>query len=93
MDWSQPRHLSVDTDVLRRDLLRAIHPWTASQADGDFASELRSGIDIDVVSPLRNEVASRSSDSPRCIDVEGAAACATQTKSNASAASEIGHRD
>lgn len=51
VEWSEPRYLPVDTDVLRRDLLRVTYPWTAMQADHGLADALRSGVDIDVMSP------------------------------------------
>jgi hypothetical protein len=51
VEWSEPRYVAVDTEVLRRDLLRVAYPWTVAQADNGLADGLRSGADIDVVSP------------------------------------------
>jgi hypothetical protein len=51
VEWSEPRYLPVDTDVLRRDLLRTVYPWSAQQSDHGLADALHSGVDIDVVSP------------------------------------------
>lgn len=49
--WAEPRHLSVDLDIVRNDIARAIYPWTVAGADDGLAELLRSGHDLQVVSP------------------------------------------
>ena len=48
--WPEPRCLSVDTDVVRGDLERAVH--SAADADDDITELLRrGGYDIAIISP------------------------------------------
>lgn len=49
--WADPRHVSIDVEVVRRDLERAVYPWTVVGADEGFTDLLRGGHDLQVVSP------------------------------------------
>lgn len=49
--WAEPRYLSVDADVVRGDLERAVHSWNAADADDGITELLRGGHDIEVISP------------------------------------------
>lgn len=42
-----PEH-AVDTDALRRELIRATAPWTATQKDGGFAGHLRANYALEL---------------------------------------------
>ena len=47
--WISPRFLDVDRETVRRELLRAIRPWTAADEDGSLAEDLRRGIPLHVL--------------------------------------------
>lgn len=49
--WADPRHVSVDTEIVRRDIERAVYPWTVADADDGLADLLRSAHDLQVISP------------------------------------------
>jgi hypothetical protein len=49
--WSDPKYVGVDVDIVRRDVERASYPWTVTGADEGLSDFLRSGIDVQVVSP------------------------------------------
>jgi hypothetical protein len=47
--WVLPRHLDVDRETVRRELLRAIRPWTDSGRDGHLAEDLHRGVTLHVL--------------------------------------------
>ena len=49
--WVSPRTLQVDVDVVRAELLRAIHRFTISGHDGGLAERLRRQESIHVITP------------------------------------------
>ena len=48
-EWTSAVPLNVDTEVVRRRLLREIRPWEQAGSDGGLASDLRSGARMEVV--------------------------------------------
>lgn len=48
-EWTSAIPLSVDTEVVRRRLLREIRPWEQARTDGGLGADLRSGAKIEVV--------------------------------------------
>lgn len=49
VDWSEPIPVEVDTDVVRRHLLREIGPWTVNGKDSGMAEQLRRNAPVEVV--------------------------------------------
>ena len=49
--WADARGLSVDPEVVRDELARALYPWELARTDGGLLQRLREGLDISVVSP------------------------------------------
>jgi hypothetical protein len=49
VEWTSALPVTVDTDVVRRRLLREIRPWEQVGADGGLASDLRAGARLEVV--------------------------------------------
>lgn len=49
--WADPRHVGIDVEVVRRDIERAVYPWTVAGADDGFGELLRGGHDLQVISP------------------------------------------
>lgn len=47
--WILPRHLDVDRETIRRELLRAVRPWTAAGQDGSLAEDIRRGVTLHVL--------------------------------------------
>lgn len=47
--WVLPRHLDVDKETVRRELLRAIRPWTVAERDGRLAEDLHRGVALHVL--------------------------------------------
>jgi len=47
--WILPRHLDIDRETVRRELLRAIRPWTDSGRDGQLAEDLHRGLTLHVL--------------------------------------------
>jgi hypothetical protein len=48
-EWTSAIPLSVDTDVVRRRILREIRPWEQARTDGGLGGELRGGARLEVV--------------------------------------------
>jgi hypothetical protein len=48
-EWSAPTHVEVDTDRLRRHLLREVGAWIANGTDGGVGEDLLRGAPIEVV--------------------------------------------
>jgi hypothetical protein len=48
-EWTSAVPLSVDTEVVRRRILREVRPWERSRTDGGLGADLRSGAKIEVV--------------------------------------------
>jgi hypothetical protein len=56
-EWRTPRYVRVDTDALRREIVRLARPWEAAGNDGAFVKRLREGRAIRVHAlDLRNGV-------------------------------------
>ena len=53
--WVQPRTLQVDVNVVRADLLRAVHRYAINGRDGDLADRLRRQEPIHVITPNDEE--------------------------------------
>lgn len=49
--WVEPRTLPVDLDVVRKELRRAIYPWSARNLDNGLAERLDHHNDVRVVAP------------------------------------------
>lgn len=49
VEWSGPNPVGVDTDLVRRHLLREIGPWIANDKDGGMGDDLRRKVPVDVV--------------------------------------------
>ncbi|MDQ2587308.1 hypothetical protein [Saccharothrix yanglingensis] len=49
VEWSAANPIQVDTDLVRRHLIREIGAWTAHGTDGDVGKDLLSGASIEVV--------------------------------------------
>lgn len=49
--WTEPRTLPVDDEVVRAELLRAIHRFSSTARDGELANRLRRGEPVHVVTP------------------------------------------
>jgi hypothetical protein len=47
--WVLPRHLDVDRDTVRHELIRAIRPWTVAGRDGRLAEDLFKGLPLHVL--------------------------------------------
>jgi hypothetical protein len=47
--WILPRHLDVDGETVRRELLRTLRPWTDNDRDGNLAEDLRRGVPVHVL--------------------------------------------
>lgn len=47
--WVLPRHLDVDHETVRRELIRAIRPWTLTGRDGRLAEDLYKGLPVHVL--------------------------------------------
>lgn len=48
-EWTSAVPLSVDTEVVRRRILREIRPWEQARTDGGLGADLRSGARVEVV--------------------------------------------
>jgi hypothetical protein len=49
VEWTGARPLPVDADIVRRRVLREIHPWESARSDAGFAADLRSHARLEVV--------------------------------------------
>lgn len=47
--WVLPNHLDVDRETVRKELLRAIKPWTKAGLDGHLAEDLHKGLPVHVL--------------------------------------------
>jgi hypothetical protein len=47
--WVLPNHLEVDRETVRRELIRAIKPWTVTGKDGRLAEDLFRGLPLHVL--------------------------------------------
>lgn len=47
--WLDPVPISLDQEIVRAELLRAIGPWSAQEQDGGLSQELHRGASVEVV--------------------------------------------
>ncbi len=48
-EWVDPLPLSIDSEVLRQELLSSIAPWSTHKQDGGFANDLHNRTPVEVV--------------------------------------------
>lgn len=55
-NWTDARFVAVDDDVVRREIARAVYPWTAASADSGLAEHLVAKRDMQVITPSESGV-------------------------------------